>query len=153
MSFRLRDMEPHRKKRRVETTSDDEDSNATQNPDFNVDDVCMSFINISISSSFQSSWFTQDTPEVGVIERITLNNFMCHTVQDIRFGARANFLIGNNGSGKSAVMTGVVIGLGGKASSTSRGQSIKNFVKYGSRYDNNFNNVMSMFVKLISLHI
>ena len=58
---------------------------------------------------------------------------MCHTMQDIRFGARANFLIGNNGSGKSAVMTGVVIGLGGKASTTNRGQSIKNFVKYGTR--------------------
>ena len=32
------------------------------------------------------------------------------------------------------MLTGVVVGLGGKASATSRGQSIKNFVKYGKKY-------------------
>ena len=36
--------------------------------------------------------------------------------------------------GKSAVVTALVVGLGGKASTTSRGSSIKNFVKTGKRF-------------------
>ncbi|XP_020623366.1 structural maintenance of chromosomes protein 6-like isoform X3 [Orbicella faveolata] len=51
----------------------------------------------------------------------------------VPFGPRVNFITGRNGSGKSAIMTGLVVALGGRASQTSRGLSIKNFVKKGCR--------------------
>ncbi|XP_020912192.1 structural maintenance of chromosomes protein 6 [Exaiptasia diaphana] len=67
--------------------------------------------------------------EVGIIERITLVNFMCHTMLEVPLGSNVNFIIGRNGSGKSAIMTAIVVGLGGKANATSRGSSLKNFIK------------------------
>ncbi|KAK3592068.1 hypothetical protein CHS0354_019324 [Potamilus streckersoni] len=71
--------------------------------------------------------------EVGVIEKISLKNFMCHNRLDITLGPHVNFVIGRNGSGKSAVVTALVVGLGGKASVTSRGNTIKSFIKYGKQ--------------------
>ncbi len=36
--------------------------------------------------------------------------------------------------GKSAIMTGIVVALGGKARSTERGSSLKQFIRTGARY-------------------
>lgn len=47
------------------------------------------------------------------------------------FGPFMNFVIGHNGSGKSAVLTALTLCLGGKAAATNRGQSMKAFVKEG----------------------
>ncbi|KAM3930475.1 structural maintenance of chromosomes protein 6 [Leptodactylus fuscus] len=72
------------------------------------------------------------TAEVGIIESISLKNFMCHeNLGPFQFGPNVNFVIGNNGSGKSAVLTALIVGLGGKAAITNRGTSIKGFVKDG----------------------
>ncbi|MEE6476873.1 hypothetical protein FKM82_011251 [Ascaphus truei] len=72
------------------------------------------------------------TAEVGIIESISLKNFMCHSMLGpFRFGPNVNFVVGNNGSGKSAVLTALIVGLGGKAAITNRGSSIKGFVKDG----------------------
>lgn len=76
----------------------------------------------------------QEEPELpGVIENVTLVNFLCHSHLCVPFGPRVNFITGRNGSGKSAIMTGLVVALGGRASQTSRGLSVKNFVKKGCR--------------------
>ncbi|KAM4771940.1 structural maintenance of chromosomes protein 6 [Rhinophrynus dorsalis] len=57
---------------------------------------------------------------------------MCHSnLGPFRFGPNVNFVVGNNGSGKSAVLTALIVGLGGKATVTNRGSSIKGFVKDG----------------------
>ncbi|XP_072107385.1 structural maintenance of chromosomes protein 6-like [Mobula birostris] len=70
--------------------------------------------------------------EVGIIESISLKNFMCHAcLGPFKFGPNVNFVVGNNGSGKSAVLTALIVGLGGKATATNRGSSIKGFVKSG----------------------
>ncbi|XP_067400838.1 structural maintenance of chromosomes protein 6 isoform X5 [Emydura macquarii macquarii] len=70
--------------------------------------------------------------EVGIIESIQLKNFMCHSMLGpFRFGSNVNFVVGNNGSGKSAVLTALIVGLGGKATTTNRGSSLKVFVKDG----------------------
>jgi chromosome segregation ATPase len=42
-----------------------------------------------------------------------------------------NFIIGRNGSGKSAILTGISVGLGAKATDTNRGSSIKDLIKDG----------------------
>uniref|UniRef100_A0A8C9ZKJ7 Structural maintenance of chromosomes protein 6 n=1 Tax=Sander lucioperca TaxID=283035 RepID=A0A8C9ZKJ7_SANLU len=68
--------------------------------------------------------------DIGVIESITLKNFMCHhLLGPFQFGSNVNFIVGNNGSGKSAILTALIVGLGGKATVTNRGASLKDFVK------------------------
>lgn len=69
--------------------------------------------------------------KAGVIEKIILKNFMCHDSFELNLGPQLNFIIGRNGSGKSAILTGISICLGVKASDTSRGSSIKNLIKDG----------------------
>nr|XP_033793150.1 LOW QUALITY PROTEIN: structural maintenance of chromosomes protein 6 [Geotrypetes seraphini] len=83
-----------------------------------------------INSNSQNS--QANTAEVGIIESISLKNFMCHAMLGpFQFGPNVNFVVGNNGSGKSAVLTALIVGLGGKATATNRGSSLKGFVKYG----------------------
>ncbi|RUS90138.1 hypothetical protein EGW08_002105 [Elysia chlorotica] len=75
----------------------------------------------------------KEEPMPGVIRRIALHNFMCHNHLDVKLGSHVNFIVGRNGSGKSAVITALVVGLGGKAGITGRGRAIKNFIKTGKR--------------------
>lgn len=70
--------------------------------------------------------------EGGVIESVTCVNFMCHSRLHVALGPLINFIIGHNGSGKSAVLTAITLCLGGKATSTNRGQNLKAFVKEGT---------------------
>lgn len=62
---------------------------------------------------------------------MTLRNFMCHSLLEVEFKKNVNFLTGRNGSGKSAILTALVVGLGAKASLTNRGNSVKGFIKMG----------------------
>lgn len=67
----------------------------------------------------------------GIIEMVTCTNFMCHEFLEVPLGPLINFIIGHNGSGKSAILTAITICLGGKATTTNRGQSLKSFIKEG----------------------
>jgi structural maintenance of chromosomes protein 6 len=69
--------------------------------------------------------------EAGIIEKLELHNFMCHSAFSLTFGPQTNFIIGRNGSGKSAVLTGISVALGAKASDTDRGNSLKNLIMHG----------------------
>lgn len=83
-------------------------------------------------TSYVNGGSHSSTAEVGIIESISLKNFMCHAMLGpFKFGPNVNFVVGNNGSGKSAVLTALIVGLGGKAAITNRGTSIKGFVKDG----------------------
>eukprot|EP00854_Cymbomonas_tetramitiformis_P007858 gene7858-9331_t len=57
----------------------------------------------------------------GHIREIKLENFMDHV----------NFIVGENGSGKSAILTALSICFGERARSTNRASSLKNFIKTG----------------------
>ncbi|KAM4867526.1 structural maintenance of chromosomes protein 6 isoform 1-T1 [Thomomys bottae] len=95
--------------------------------------------------SFTNGTSTLTAAEVGIIESIQLRNFMCHSMLGpFKFGSNVNFVVGNNGNvslinistpvslgGKSAVLTALIVGLGGKAIATNRGSSLKGFVKDG----------------------
>uniref|UniRef100_A0A669DUA3 Structural maintenance of chromosomes protein 6 n=1 Tax=Oreochromis niloticus TaxID=8128 RepID=A0A669DUA3_ORENI len=72
--------------------------------------------------------------DAGIVESITLKNFMCHSLLGpFTFGSNVNFVVGNNGSkcGKSAVLTALIVALGGNAQATNRGSSLRGFVKEG----------------------
>ncbi|KAM3421934.1 Structural maintenance of chromosomes protein 6 [Cercospora zeina] len=70
--------------------------------------------------------------ESGVIEMVYMRNFMCHSNLTIELGPLINFIIGHNGSGKSAVLTALQISLGNKASGTNRAKSLKDMIKAGT---------------------
>ncbi|KAG8689608.1 Structural maintenance of chromosomes protein 6 [Ceratobasidium sp. 423] len=74
---------------------------------------------------------TGEIAEYGIIEKIELVNFMCHSRTTVSFGPQINFVIGHNGSGKSAVLSGIAIALGGRSASTGRGTGLKSFIKEG----------------------
>lgn len=82
--------------------------------------------------------FASDEPNVpaehGILERVECYNFMCHDRFYVELGPLINFIVGKNGSGKSAVLTAITLCLGGKASATNRGQSLKSFIKEGKEY-------------------
>ncbi|KAI0304378.1 P-loop containing nucleoside triphosphate hydrolase protein [Multifurca ochricompacta] len=67
----------------------------------------------------------------GIIEAIEMHQFMCHKYLTFKFGPQINFIIGHNGSGKSAVLTAITVALGGKATSTGRGNGLKAFIREG----------------------
>ena len=69
--------------------------------------------------------------EHGILERVDCQNFMCHEYFSVELGPLINFIVGKNGSGKSAILTAITLCLGGKASATNRGQSLKSFIKEG----------------------
>ncbi|KAM0745665.1 P-loop containing nucleoside triphosphate hydrolase protein [Meredithblackwellia eburnea MCA 4105] len=70
----------------------------------------------------------------GVILEVSLQNFMCHKLVTVKFGEQINFLTGHNGSGKSAVLTGISMALGGNAKTTNRAQKGGDLVRHGAQY-------------------
>lgn len=56
---------------------------------------------------------------------------MCHSNFKVNLNNNVNVFVGLNGSGKSAILTAIAVGLGSKASSTSRSSSLKDLVKRG----------------------
>lgn len=72
--------------------------------------------------------------EQGIIEEVYMENFMCHGKLRINLGPLINFIIGHNGSGKSAILTALTICLGVKAAHTNRAGSLKNFIKSGEEH-------------------
>ncbi|XP_021752713.1 structural maintenance of chromosomes protein 6B-like [Chenopodium quinoa] len=70
----------------------------------------------------------------GTIRRIKLENFMCHSNLEIEFGDFVNFITGQNGSGKSAILTALCVAFGSRAKATNRASTLKDFIKTGCSY-------------------
>lgn len=63
--------------------------------------------------------------KAGKIKKILMRNFMCHDAMEVILNPNVNFIVGRNGSGKSAILAALTVGLGARANITSRGASIK----------------------------
>ncbi|ONM54057.1 Structural maintenance of chromosomes protein 6B [Zea mays] len=70
----------------------------------------------------------------GTISRIRLENFMCHSSLHIELDKHVNFITGQNGSGKSAILTALCVAFGCRAKNTQRAASLKDFIKTGCSY-------------------
>jgi len=85
-----------------------------------------------VQKDFQATANKQNiATDSGIIEEIQCINFMCHEHLTVTMGPLINFIIGHNGSGKSAVLTALTICLGGKATATNRAQNLKSLIKEG----------------------
>ena len=78
--------------------------------------------------------FKPSIEAAGAIKSVELENFMCHSKLKVSFNTKLNFVIGHNGSGKSAILTAILICLGGRARFTNRGDNLKSFIKEGTSY-------------------
>ncbi|XP_076756685.1 structural maintenance of chromosomes 6 isoform X2 [Xylocopa sonorina] len=83
------------------------------------------------SRDAESDFSFTDKCKAGKITKILIRNFMCHDAFEITLNPNVNFIVGRNGSGKSAILTALTVGLGARAHVTSRGSSLKNFIKKG----------------------
>ena len=59
----------------------------------------------------------------GAFVRVTMHNFMCHANCVVELGPRINYITGENGSGKSAILTALSVALGAKMKSVGRSSS------------------------------
>lgn len=75
---------------------------------------------IRLSSDSDTSSGDAVDAVAGKILHISLKNFMCHGDFKLDFNQRMNFILGHNGSGKSGILTAIIIGLGGTAKATNR---------------------------------
>ncbi|KAI5304023.1 Structural maintenance of chromosomes protein 6 [Ascosphaera pollenicola] len=104
----------------TDSVSDDEDHRITQQYE------------LEQSQAVQNKRLGENSPnENGILESVECINFMCHKHFSVELGPLINFIVGKNGSGKSAILTAITLCLGGKASVTNRGQSLKKFIKEG----------------------
>jgi hypothetical protein len=67
--------------------------------------------------------------EAGIIKQICVENFMCHRTLRVDLNRNVNFICGQNGSGKSAILAAIQIGLGANARLTNRARNLKDLVR------------------------
>merc|ERR1711892_805204 len=63
---------------------------------------------------------SDDKHHKNLLQKITVKDFMCHAKLDMEFGERVNFIVGQNGAGKSAILNALQAVFGAGARATSR---------------------------------
>lgn len=124
---------PKRKLEKLD--SEEEQDTIFEEPDVNLDELFTNSIpetQQSISDIQQPTKSKESQAFKGLIMSIELVNFMCHKHLTVTFGPKVNFVIGQNGSGKSAILTGLSLCLGAKASFTQRASTAKSLIREGA---------------------
>lgn len=67
--------------------------------------------------------------EAGIITSVYVENFMCHRKLTVPLCRNVNFIHGQNGSGKSAVLAAIQVCLGANAKRTHRARNLKDLVR------------------------
>jgi AAA15 family ATPase/GTPase len=90
----------------------------------------------NLAPSFNAALSTQRNvnpagkpPEAGIILKIYVENFMCHRKLTVDLCRNVNFIYGQNGSGKSAILAAIQICLGAGARRTNRARNLKELVR------------------------
>ncbi|KAJ4482308.1 P-loop containing nucleoside triphosphate hydrolase protein [Lentinula aciculospora] len=113
-------------------SSDDDDQDAKEHADNIDDDQFEEQYHERVEKAVDAKrHIVGGVAEHGIIESIEMCQFMCHRFLSFQFGPQINFIIGHNGSGKSAVLSAITIALGGKSNSTGRGSGLKSFIREG----------------------
>ncbi|VDB97935.1 unnamed protein product [Peniophora sp. CBMAI 1063] len=75
----------------------------------------------------------QHVSQAGIIQSVEMSNFVCHKNLRFNLGPKANFIVGHNGSGKSAILAAVMVALGGRTFSAGRkrGPQVKSLIRQG----------------------
>ena len=83
------------------------------------------------STQFSQAAGPKTTGECGVIEKVEIENFMCHENLSVKLCPRINYITGINGSGKSAVLAAIQVCLGAKSGKTHRAKKNSDFIRHG----------------------
>jgi chromosome segregation ATPase len=67
--------------------------------------------------------------EAGIIQEVYVENFMCHRKLSVKLCRNVNFINGQNGSGKSAILAAIQVCLGAGARRTHRARNLKDLVR------------------------
>ena len=67
--------------------------------------------------------------EAGIIHSVHVENFMCHRKLTVQLCRNVNFIHGQNGSGKSAILAAIQVCLGANAKRTHRARNLKDLVR------------------------
>lgn len=86
----------------------------------------------SVETEDPESAAAKNKSEAGQIVRIKIENFMCHQKLTVDFCKNVNFITGQNGSGKSAIVAAIQLCLGGSARTTGRGSNTGALIREGS---------------------
>ncbi|WRT67894.1 uncharacterized protein IL334_004868 [Kwoniella shivajii] len=109
--------------------SDDEDDGEDYEEPAYKDDI---LVKAYEASKQRQKGYIGATSKAGVLKSMNLVDFMCHRHLSVDFEPKMNFLVGHNGSGKSALLTAIAVALGGKAMTTGRGQGLKDLIRKGA---------------------
>ncbi|OXU28125.1 hypothetical protein TSAR_002632 [Trichomalopsis sarcophagae] len=71
--------------------------------------------------------------QMGIITRIAMKNFVTYDEVVVKPGKNLNLIIGPNGTGKSTIVSAIVLGLGGSPSVIGRAPQIGHYVKSGEQ--------------------
>ncbi|GAN06536.1 P-loop containing nucleoside triphosphate hydrolase protein [Mucor ambiguus] len=114
------------------TIGNSEEEEHMEDGDSHVNDILKKGPRRNIESLGDVDFNKMEINEAGTISRVECVNFMCHKFLQIDLGPKINFIIGHNGSGKSAILTAITVALGANASATNRGKSVSSFIKEGT---------------------
>jgi hypothetical protein len=67
--------------------------------------------------------------EAGIIQEVYVENFMCHRKLSVKLCRNVNFIHGQNGSGKSAILAAIQVCLGAGARRTHRARNLQDLVR------------------------
>ena len=83
------------------------------------------------SKSARLHYSEAEEDRAGIIEKVSLEGFMCHESLEWQPNSRVNFVTGQNGAGKSSVLQGIVLGLLGETKNIKRFNKVTEFIKKG----------------------
>lgn len=74
---------------------------------------------------------SKDFAAAGILHFVQLDRFMSHECFKYTLGPNVNFICGQNGSGKSAIVAAVQVGLLGSVTVTERARKLEDLIKHG----------------------